>query len=547
MSAPSSAGVISSRTQFHDSWSTMVGPVVGNTFEVACVVTLLPLLVGPGASIRRTRRAMGALGIMLVAAGAGGAFAALVDSSAVIGRDLGSWGRWTLGDFTGMAILLPLVYAARADWLGPHGRRGIGELVGTAALTIALIVISFTVLGPVAPLAITFVVWLALRFGPVVSAPMVAVIALTTSRLTVAGAGPFSSLGGDVVVNVQWFNLAVASGAFVVSTFSTRAWDDEQQLIATLRSLPDLVVVRDSSSGQVDRWGNTALAEQLGELPASVEPGVSVVIGASGETIERRATRTTSRRTLEVYRDVSAERSLRRLRRELEARVETSRDETRADFAQQLHDGPLQAIVAARMFLSAKDAGAGGNGSPERSATVERLLSDAIEGLRGVLLGLEAESPERGSLVDAVNEFGRRLFGGSGVAFLPADPDPSVRGLLPTGDSAAEVYAIAREALLNAALHSQCAGVDVVFGGDRGRWSMTVTDDGIGVPSNVLRARGHLGLVGMHARAEQLGAELEVRRATAAGGTVVTLSADAGDDATGAVDASTGQLIGRSS
>ena len=504
-------GIVSSRVQFHESWSDLVGPVVANTVEVAAVVTVLPRALGWSSSIRRTHRAFLALVVMIGAAALSGAIVSLIASSAVADRSLDSWGRWTLGDFAGMTVVLPLVYAARADWLAPRTRGSVVECISHTSATIGLVVASFTLLGALTPLAVTFVVWVALRFGPLVSAPLVAVVVLLVSRLTVTGHGPLSAFSGDVVVNVQWFNIAIASGTMVVAAFSTRAWDDHRQLVATIESLPDLVVVRDSSTTEPTAWGNVALLPRLGALPPPGEPGVSLIDGVAGETIERRVTRTSHRRTLELFRDVSAEQALSRLRDELEARVQRSREQSRADVAQQLHDGPLQAVVAARMFVAAEVR----SGGFERAGTIEQLLGEAGEGLRGVLLGLEADLPARGQ--------SRRCRQRVRQTCLRWHRGPVRCRRIPTRRSCAPcrrvtmrrcAYAIApRGRSSTRALHSGCSTVEAVVDVDPRSWTLAITDDGIGLRPDRAVERGHRGLIGMHTRElRRLGGHLDVAR-----------------------------------
>ncbi|WP_394778888.1 sensor histidine kinase, partial [Undibacterium sp.] len=76
-----------------------------------------------------------------------------------------------------------------------------------------------------------------------------------------------------------------------------------------------------------------------------------------------------------------------------------------------------------------------------------------------------------------------------------------------------ELYAIAREALLNAARHARASEVvfKVTYGTDA--FTMLIVDDGKGIDADVLKAgqrSGHYGLPGMRERAVQIGAAFSI-------------------------------------
>ncbi|UXH80978.1 ATP-binding protein [Roseateles amylovorans] len=83
-----------------------------------------------------------------------------------------------------------------------------------------------------------------------------------------------------------------------------------------------------------------------------------------------------------------------------------------------------------------------------------------------------------------------------------------------------DLYLIAREALLNAALHANASEIELIL---RYRWrhmTLTVRDDGAGIPEDVLRRgkrEGHFGVIGMRERAERLGGKLSLERLSRGG------------------------------
>jgi signal transduction histidine kinase len=92
-----------------------------------------------------------------------------------------------------------------------------------------------------------------------------------------------------------------------------------------------------------------------------------------------------------------------------------------------------------------------------------------------------------------------------------------LRELPPT--VAAHTYRIAAEAVTNAARHARCSRIDVRLDAEPGL--VVVEDDGVGLPAANGR-EGH-GLRSMRARAERIGAELEIGPAPGGHGTRVLL------------------------
>ncbi|MDQ0604210.1 signal transduction histidine kinase [Streptomyces canus] len=158
---------------------------------------------------------------------------------------------------------------------------------------------------------------------------------------------------------------------------------------------------------------------------------------------------------------------------------------------------------------------------PEASERVVRAVDDldeTIKIIRSTIFGLRA----RGGVGGA----GLRARGGVGGAGLRARAvrivgeaapvlgfAPSVRmeGLLDTRVSreiADHVVAVLSEALTNIARHARAGRADVVLTEDSRHVRLTISDDGVGIPSEGRRS----GLRNMAERAQQLGGELELSR-----------------------------------
>lgn len=84
---------------------------------------------------------------------------------------------------------------------------------------------------------------------------------------------------------------------------------------------------------------------------------------------------------------------------------------------------------------------------------------------------------------------------------FPASLDPTVAGHL---------YRIAQEAIHNAVRHARASRILIQLAGHPDRLTLTVTDDGVGMPADVRQCEG-MGLRIMRYRCELIGAELVIR------------------------------------
>ena len=188
----------------------------------------------------------------------------------------------------------------------------------------------------------------------------------------------------------------------------------------------------------------------------------------------------------------------------------------RERIARDLHDTVLQGVTALTLQVRAA-----AEQLPTENPTKARLEA-ALQGARSVmregrerLEGLRgAPNLERlasGALSEAVAEACVEL----GRLHVEASYQVAVEGdeVGMEFDRAVEVYSIAREALTNAFRHSSATRIEALLLYTPGALRLTVSDNGIGLPSDradeALKA-GHFGLVGMRERAKSLGGALEI-------------------------------------
>jgi signal transduction histidine kinase/ligand-binding sensor domain-containing protein len=208
---------------------------------------------------------------------------------------------------------------------------------------------------------------------------------------------------------------------------------------------------------------------------------------------------------------------MRRTARRLAVRM-GERVAERERIARELHDTLLQSIQGLMlMFWSAT-----GRIAPDVRAPLEAALARAsrvvAEG-RDRVVGLRTSAVPDADLAQALRRFAEPLARDAGIAFhLYTDGRP--RKLR---DAAAdEAFAIAREALWNAFAHAKARALTVTLQYAPSGLTVTIADDGIGLPDDVDPERGrahHWGFVGMRERAHTLGAALALTSAPGAGTT----------------------------
>jgi len=198
------------------------------------------------------------------------------------------------------------------------------------------------------------------------------------------------------------------------------------------------------------------------------------------------------------------------------------RTRERERIARELHDTLLQGVQGLLLRLQALAAGLGRD-APGRQAldtAVDRAREMLVEG-RDRIVALRGETGEGMRLVQSLRAVGEEVGQECDTVFQVA-VEGEERPLC--APAANEVLDIAREAIRNAFLHAQADRIEVRVTYQPQALRLSVTDDGVGLPPDVLRRGrlvGHWGLVGMHERAKRLGAQLTMRRMEPRGTEVV--------------------------
>ena len=178
-------------------------------------------------------------------------------------------------------------------------------------------------------------------------------------------------------------------------------------------------------------------------------------------------------------------------------------EEERQRIAGDIHDDPVQKLVALKMRLELlAKAHPGLDGIVEAKDSV--LV--AIRGLRHLLFDLRPPVLDEHGLVPALRAF---LENAEGAFRWVVEDDLAVQ---PSGQTRLILYRIAQEALTNVRKHAAAEHVRVRLSESEGGVAMEITDDGVGFqPQDALvAAPGHMGLAAMRERAEMAGGRCEL-------------------------------------
>ena len=207
---------------------------------------------------------------------------------------------------------------------------------------------------------------------------------------------------------------------------------------------------------------------------------------------------------------------------EARLRLVAGRETEHLHLARELHDGPVQDVLGARLQLATLAQALPGPAECATLATAQETLYTVSRRLRAICGELRPVLLAHLGLAEAI-----RAYAESEQARHPL---PAIRlNLMPDEQALPEalrltLYRIFQEALDNAMRHAHAETVAIRLIWDAERVEMEVRDDrrGFTVPTAwyALARAGHLGLLGATERAAIIGARLDIRSAPGAGTTV---------------------------
>jgi two-component system sensor histidine kinase DegS len=205
-------------------------------------------------------------------------------------------------------------------------------------------------------------------------------------------------------------------------------------------------------------------------------------------------------------------------------------EQERSRLAEELHDGPAQALANAIFQTEIVDRAIREDPNTARAelASLRQLLERELDTLRGYINQLRPSLGEAAGLDEALRDSANAMSQRAGVPveLSLGAPDAELHEAART-----VVLRVAQEALRNIAKHSGATRAWVrtfVTGASHedSRWVLEVGDNGRGFDLDTVAAhpnRRHFGLRFMRERSDLLGSQLSIQTSTAAG-TVVRLT-----------------------
>src|SRR6266498_4511223 len=191
--------------------------------------------------------------------------------------------------------------------------------------------------------------------------------------------------------------------------------------------------------------------------------------------------------------------------------ITAAQEEERMRLARELHDETIQAVIALKQRVQLAQRSVKDQASIHTLSELENLSEQTIQDLRRMTRALRPIYLEDLGLVTALEMLARET----------SESNPLIVNFQKSGkeqrlsrDVELALYRIAQQGLNNVVRHSQAKHADlhIIFGNKEIK--LEVSDDGVGfqMPKSPtdFAPSGHYGLLGMHERAELIGARLEV-------------------------------------
>jgi signal transduction histidine kinase len=288
-----------------------------------------------------------------------------------------------------------------------------------------------------------------------------------------------------------------------------------------------LAVEHPSRRGQIKRW-MVALVEQfathaaltlqnawlLDELERKLEENRALQIQLVSKNLDLEVK--VAERTKELTKSLRKVQSVDEQRRRLLARLVHAEEDERKRIAGDIHDDPIQKIVATSMRLQLLRHQLS---DPEQLEVLDKLLSTvrgSIESLRHLIFELRPHALDEDGLGPALQDYLESIE--SDFEFkleqrVEKEPPAELRVLM---------YRVAQEAITNIRKHAQARRVHVLLTEQDGGYLVRIVDDGVGftAPETLQSARGHLGVSAMRERVEMAGGWCQLRSLPGDGTTV---------------------------
>ena len=231
----------------------------------------------------------------------------------------------------------------------------------------------------------------------------------------------------------------------------------------------------------------------------------------------------TPHRVIGIVEDISERQAMAAELATVRNRLARSRDQAQLFLAQELHDGPVQDLHAARFQLQALRPHVHSDVARTLLENTQDLFQHSIDALRAIMGELRPPALAPFGLAAAIRSHAER--------FQTIYPDIQVRldliddgQRLPNGIRLG-MFRVTQELMNNVAKHAQASNVWVKLAIADGKAFLTVRDDGVGFnpPARLieLARAGSLGIIGIVERVNDLEGALDVQSAPGQGTTMI--------------------------
>jgi len=214
---------------------------------------------------------------------------------------------------------------------------------------------------------------------------------------------------------------------------------------------------------------------------------------------------------LAIIRDLSEREEHESLRRRLSERILKAQERDRASIARELHDELGQALTAIKMDMAwiKSHLRSPDEAVSDRLEALENLTDATLESVREMAVSLRPSVLDRLGLGATLEWYAREFERRTGIECVIESEPPDFNA---DSNVAINAYRIFQEALTNIARHAGASRVDVRMAQDGRYFTISISDNGKGIPSQKLSGPMSLGIAGMCERAELVKGRLDIRR-----------------------------------
>lgn len=191
--------------------------------------------------------------------------------------------------------------------------------------------------------------------------------------------------------------------------------------------------------------------------------------------------------------------------------ITSAQEEERARLARELHDDTIQAVIALKQRVQLAQRSVKDQNGKQSLKELENLAEQTIENLRRLTRALRPIYLEDLGLVTALEMLAREI---SQVNSLIVDFQKTGNERRLSREVELSLYRIAQEALNNVAKHSGATRADLSIRYSDSEITLMISDNGHGfvAPASPTEfaPNGHFGLLGIHERADLIGARLGI-------------------------------------